>query len=182
MSGPWRTHVWRVLLALNAFLLVEGPAYGATGGSERTFPVRETRARRTRPTVRPDQYPLRSSVARLLPPRSGFDRAGYSCSRAPVTARVLLHATPCLRNVPTSQSVQRSPSLRPNPSLTTASVSTMTLVAHARHHRRARDQAVNRERLYLFAHPAGGVHALTLSLLESNYFAQLQCARPPDAT
>ena len=176
-SGLWRVHPLCTLLALKAFLLLaEGPAYGATFGSERTLD--ESLDARTGATHGND-HPSRISI------RSGHRLRDYYvfvpgsiAPDTPAPVLLLLHGSyqSPLDVLPQwTEVAERAGLILAAPK----SFADYGWRIHDDTPALMRDivddlatrRSIDRRRLYLFGHSAGGVHALTLGLLESQYFA-----------
>jgi len=176
-SGLWRAHPLCTLLALKAFLLLAGgPAYGATRGSERMI---DEGMEATTGSTHGSAHPSRIRI------RSGHRLRDYYvfvpgsiAPDTPAPVLLLLHGS------------YQSP-LDVLPQWTEVAERAAVILAapksFADYGWRIRDdtpallrdivddlatrRSIDRRRLYLFGHSAGGVHALTLGLLESQYFA-----------
>ena len=167
-SGLWRVHPLCTLLALKALLLLAGgPAYGATRGSERML---DEGMGATTGATHGSDHPSRISI------RSGHRLRDYyvfvPASIAPDTPApvlLLLHGSyqspldvlPQWTEVAECAGVILAAPLHDDtPALMRDIVDDL-----------ATRRSIDRRRLYLFGHSAGGVHALMLGLLESQYFA-----------
>jgi predicted esterase len=176
-SGLWREYPLCTLLALKAILLLAGgPAYGATRGSERMLD--ESMDARTGATHRSD-HPSRISI------RSGHRLRDYYvfvpgsiAPDTPAPVLLLLHGSyqsPLDLLPQWTEVAERAGLILAAPK----SFADYGWRIHDDTPALMRDivddlatrQSIDRRRLYLFGHSAGGVHALTLALLESQYFA-----------
>jgi dienelactone hydrolase len=176
-SGLWRAHPLCTLLALRALLLLAGSAaYGATRGSERML---DESMDATTAATHGSDHPTRISI------RSGHRLRDYYvfvpgsiAPDTPAPVLLLLHGSyqsplDVLRQW--TEVAERAGVILAAPKsfadygwrIHDDTPALMREIVDDLATRRS----IDRRRLYLFGHSAGGVHALTLGLLESQYFA-----------
>jgi predicted esterase len=175
--GLWRVHLLCTLLTLKALLLLAGgPAYGATPGSERMF---DEGMDATTGATHQSDHPMRISI------RSGHRLRDYYVfvpgsitPDIPAPVLLLLHGSyqnPLDVLPQWTEIAERAGVILAAPK----SFADYGWRIHDDTPALMRDivddlatrRSIDRRRLYLFGHSAGGVHALTLALLESQYFA-----------
>ena len=175
-SGLWRVHPLCTLLALKAFLLLAGgAAYGATRGSERMLEGMDATTGATHGSDHPNRISIRSGH-RL---RDYYVFVpGSIAPDTPAPVLLLLHGSyqSPLDVLPQwTEVAERAGVILAAPK----SFADYGWRIHDDTPALMRDivddlatrRSIDRRRLYLFGHSAGGVHALTLGLLESQYFA-----------